>query len=92
MANLMIMDYNSKEYNTGINMDDISSIHVTVISGDELFTVYYKDGRVTNLDAMDFAKGHRYMGFYDDEYGLSADELEAWSKRNSTYDMSWREE
>lgn len=93
MANLMIMDYNSNKYDTGINMKDISSIQVTVVSGDELITVCYKDGRISDLiDAMDFAKGWRVMGFFDDSYSVRADELEAWSKREDTYDMSWREE
>ena len=53
----------------------IDSIEVSVISGDEIITINYKDGTSENHDASD----DRYLDLYDGFYVVFEDQLEDWA-------------
>lgn len=53
----------------------IDSIEVSVISGDEVITINYKDGTSESHDAGD----DRYLDLYDGFYVVFEDQLEDWA-------------
>ena len=53
----------------------IDSIEVSVISGDEVITINYKDGTSESHDASD----DRYLDLYDGFYIVFEDQLEDWA-------------
>ena len=40
MNNLKIMNYEDKPFDTGIHLEDVEYVYVTVISGDELLEIH----------------------------------------------------
>ena len=70
MANILkIMDFNNALTETEIDLDNLeqlSMINVQVISGDEVVTVYFKDGTTKIWDSSNC----RFYDFFDDEYIL----------------------
>lgn len=66
---LEIMDYNNEKKQIPVdvdNLEDILSIYITILSGDEIATVIYKDGKMKEYDSSDC----RCTDFYDDKYCL----------------------
>lgn len=66
---LEIMDYSGARTKTPIDIDnlkDVLSLYIRVISGDEILTVIYRNGKIERYDSSD----SRCMDFYDDEYCL----------------------
>ena len=89
--NLKIMDYAHREYYAmDAPLNDIESVLVKVVSGDELLSIRFKDGDVRQLDVADINNDHRIVGFYDGEYLVSNKELTAWNNREDTYEWLWR--
>lgn len=63
--NMDLLDYKNERHPVVIeDFEDVLQIFLTVLSGDEQVTVYYKDDRVINFDPM-FAD--RFCSFYDGE-------------------------
>lgn len=85
--NLIIMDYKNTEYDTGVSLDDLSTIdniQITVVTGDEIATVTYKDGRSEQFDS----STSRMMNFFDNNYTLysnSINRIEEFNKRKDSY-------
>lgn len=69
MKKLVLMDWENKETETPIDLDDLSEIkqiEIRVISGDEVAIVRYKDGKTSTYDSSDC----RMIGFFDYKYIL----------------------
>lgn len=89
--NLKIMDYAHREYYAlDVPLDDVESVMVRIISGDELLRVKFKDGDERFLDVSEINNDHRIMGFYDGEYEVPNEDLIKWNERKDTYDWLWR--
>lgn len=65
--NLDLFDYRGRRviYEIG-ERETIERIHITVITGDEIAAVFYKDGSKATFDSGD----NRIMNFYDDSYEI----------------------
>lgn len=88
---LKIMDYAHREYYAqDVPLEDVESVTVRVISGDELLRVKFKDGDERFLDVAQINNDHRIIGFYDGEYEVLNEDLVKWNKRKDTYDWLWR--
>ena len=62
-------DYGNKEFfiHDKHKEEDISMIDVTVISGDEIITIYWDDNTQLDFDTGDES---RVIGFYDGQYTI----------------------
>lgn len=85
MNNLKIMNYEDKPFDTGIHLEDVEYVYVTVISGDELLEIHINDRNIIHIDSADIAGNHRIINFYDGSYIVNASHLEEWNSRTSTY-------
>lgn len=89
MKTLKIMDYNDQLVDTGLelNLDKISKIEIEVISGDEVATVAFTDGKEKTYDS----SNERVENIYDGNYilyskAMGINLLDKWEKRKSSYD------
>lgn len=86
MANINIMDFEYKSYDVGIDINDVSCLSVSVVSGDEILTVCLRDGSRKTFDAQDFSGDHRLMNFEDYSYSIcNKIILVKWLRRPDTY-------
>ena len=71
-----IVDYSGerKQINVG-DFELIDSIHVEVITGDEVVTVLYKDNTFEEYDSSEY----RITDYYDGEYDVKAKDIKKWS-------------
>lgn len=89
MNKLKLMDYKGEITETPIdldNLDEIFMIKISVISGDEIAEVIYKNGDIEYYDS----SKDRISDFHDGEYvlyGPKENIIEEFKKRNNTY---WR--
>lgn len=81
--NVFAYDYNGNKTDTGIDVNDVASIHVTVVTGDELLDITKKDGTV---DFFDGCPDGRMCDFYDGHYVVNESDLAAWMDRKDSYD------
>lgn len=64
-----IFNWTGKSYDIEIgDINDIASIEMTVLSGDEVCTVFYKDGKEKVFDSSIEAHDNRAVGYNDDIY------------------------
>lgn len=79
-----IRDYNDTKKAVTINsFEDVEKITVSIQSGDEILTVYYKDLSTVDFDSSDC----RLMNFFDGEYELPLDKIDDFSAFDgSSYD------
>ena len=89
---IKLLDYqsNPSEHEIG-DLEDIASIHIEVISGDEVMSVHYKNGKTEIFDS---CSSFRCMAFHDCSYtiyepaaGINHLEDENWLKRSDSYDF-----
>lgn len=68
MRTLKIMDYDSKVVDTGLelNLDKIERIDIRVLSGDEVATVTFTNGKRKKFDSSDC----RMVDFHDADYTI----------------------
>ena len=92
MNNIKIMNYNSETFDTGIAIEDVDHIHVTVVSGDELLDIHLKNGEVVFFDSADLANNRRFIDYYDGSYSVDQEDFENWNQRKSSYDENWRKD
>lgn len=79
------LDYMGRHYETGIDHTDIKSIHVLVVTGDEILDITLKDGTVRKFDPI----RTRRADYYDDEYDVTPEDDDLfyrWMHRTDTYD------
>ena len=70
-------------YNGFVEIDvgqkEIDFIVVTVLQGDEVVRIYFKDGTSVKVDSCGVFDGlHRTVDFYDDTYVVKTDRLNKW--------------
>ena len=103
MKCLKLMTYSDKKVKTDIDIEKLSEIdfiEITVVSGDEIATVRYNDGRTVCIDSIILDDNFRLMSFYDGSYYLydsknNINHIDEFEKRKSSYDMGkfmWEEE
>lgn len=90
MDTVKCMNYAGETFDTGVKFDDVNKLFISVVSGDEIITVLLKDDSEMNFDSAFMGDNPRLYDFFDDQYVVSQAELDAWSKRENTYDMKWR--
>lgn len=90
MKELVLFDYHGGKFHTGVdleNLDNILRIDIDVISGDEVATVTYKDGKKTDFDP---SWGSRSTDFFDLGYTIyqsdAINNIDRWLNRNDSYD------
>lgn len=71
---MKIYDYDNKFSEVDTNNKEIDRIHVTILSGDELVTVYFSDGTKISADSSDC----RIHSFYDGEYDVEKSKVNDW--------------
>lgn len=84
-----IVDYKDDRIPAYIgDIENIDYIEVKVLSGDEVITVWYKDG--TYKDDLDSSQC-RLKDYYDGEYKVPSKQIEKWSNMSgSSYDRMER--
>lgn len=91
--NFFIYNYNDEKFDTGVpisNFKYLDHFHVDIISGDEIITFIYKNGRITKFDAADLSKDSRIENFFDYSYDISTEpELFKWLNRKESYDYNF---
>lgn len=62
-----------------VGQKEINFIVVTVLQGDEVVHIYFKDGTSVKVDSCGVFDGlHRTVDFYDDTYVVKTDRLNKW--------------
>ena len=92
MDTVKCMNYKDETFDTGVKFDDVDRLFISVITGDEIITVLFKDGSEMEFDSAIMGDNSRLFDYFDEQYIVSKTELDAWSKRKNTYDMEWRHE
>lgn len=90
---LTIMDFADRKVETEIDLsrlDEIESIYIDVVSGDEIAIVYYKDGRTRSFDS---AEGTRIVDFEDGSYllydcDMGINRIKEFERRDDSYDVT----
>lgn len=98
LTTLSLLAYNNARYDTGVDitkkgLEKLKSIQIKVLSGDEIATVKYKDGRTETYDSS-IVGGKRSHDEFDDEYILYRDgddesSVLMWLFRPDSYDKRW---
>ena len=91
LTTLSLLAYNNARYDTGVDitkkgLEKLESIEITVLSGDEIATVKYKDGRTETYDSS-IVGGKRSDDLFDDEYILYRE-----GDDESSYDKRWEKD
>lgn len=83
-----IVDYKDERIKVDIgDIENIDYISVDVLSGDEVITVWYKDGMFDDWDSSEC----RGTDYYDGEYEVPSEQIEKWSNMpGSSYDRMER--
>lgn len=98
LTTLSLLAYNNARLVTDVDitakgLDRLKSIKIKVISGDEIATVEYKDGRTETYDSS-IVGGKRSDDEFDDEYvlfreGDDESNVLMWLFRSDSYDKRW---
>lgn len=83
-----IVDYKDERIPVYIgDIENIDYIQVDVLSGDEVITVWYKDGTYDDWDS----SVYRGTDYYDGDYKVPSEQIEKWSSMpGSSYDRMER--
>lgn len=82
---LEVMDYMNQRFETDVELENVGSLIVQVITGDEVVTVVAKDGTYQTIDASDLANDPRIVNRNDGIYAVHPEDFEAWMERKTTY-------
>lgn len=85
METLKILNYNHVECDTGINIDDINSLYVVVVTGDEIVTAIKNDGTQETFDSAELSDDCRAHDYFDGEYAVNKEDIAEWSEREDSY-------
>lgn len=98
LTTLSLLAYNNARYDTGVDitkegLEKLKSIQIIVLSGDEIATVKYKDGRTERYDSA-VVGGKRSKDNFDDAYilyreGDDESNILMWLFRSDSYDKRW---
>lgn len=84
--NLICMDYKNVAHDTEVPLEDVESVYVRVITGDEVMTVTKTDGTTVDFDASVFEANYRLHDYWDGDYAVHKDDLKQWMERKTTYE------
>lgn len=84
--NLKILDFDGECYDTGIPIDSVEDVTVTVVSGDEILAIELSDKGSVIIDVSIINRNWRYTNYYDGTYMVSKENLEKWNNRKDSYD------
>lgn len=90
MKNIEVINYLQERFDTGVAVDDVKAIYVNIVSGDEILTIFKKDGKIEQYDSQDY-HCQRIAGDRDGEYAVYEDGLEEWCRRKWS-DPMWHDE
>ena len=90
--NLKILDFDGEHYDTGISIDSVEDVTVTVVSGDEILAIELSNGSSVIIDVSTINRNWRYANYYDGTYMVSKENLEKWNNRKDSYEWFWRNE
>lgn len=82
---LKILNFARRKFDTGILLDDIKEVEVTVLSGDEILDVTLLSGEKMSLDSAELLHDRRFADAYDGNYVVIHDCLKRWNRRKSSY-------
>ena len=95
---IALMNYDAKKVTVDVG-DNVATIIIDVVSGDEIANVTYKDYTRKSFDSAEYLHNLRLADFNDDSYEVynfqNKDNLinnPLWENRKSSYDSRWREE
>ena len=71
---IKIYDYANEETEITLPDKEIKQIRVEVITGDEIVTIFFKDGTLSTFDSSDA----RCMDFYDGSYTVEGEQIKKW--------------
>lgn len=93
--NITIMNYNDEKVTVDVG-DNVATINIDVISGDEVARVTYKDYTTILYDSADIIGNWRLMDCYDRSYEVYNFHKEEnlidnplWKNRKTSYDSAW---
>lgn len=89
MADIKIINYRDDTFDTGVAIEDVNYIYVTLLSGDELLDIHLNNGEVVFFDSADLANNRRFINYYDGAYSVDQEHLEKWNQRKSSYEFSY---
>lgn len=78
--NIEVINFKQERFDTGVPVADVKVIYVNIISGDEILTIFKKDGKVEQHDAADYHYP-RSHGYRDGEYTVYEEGLAKWCQR-----------
>lgn len=81
--NVKVINFEGEVFDTGIAYEDVAAIAVNIWSGDEVLTIFTKDGIVYQHDAADYHH-YRSEGYADGYYVVYPADFEKWDQRTST--------
>lgn len=82
---LKLQDYKGNKKGFEIeNFEDVEVIVVTIISGDEVANVYYKNGNQIRFDT----SGDRWQDFFDGQYIIKPEDIDEHNNKLSSYFLS----
>ena len=85
-GNLTLLNFDNVKCDTGIPLSEITSIVITVVSGDEIAEVTKNNGEHLHFDSAELSGNSRWQGFYDGTYLVDMNDLEKWVNRKDSYD------
>lgn len=101
LTTLSLLAYNNARYDTGVDitkkgLEKLKSIQIKVLSGDEIATVKYKDGRTETYDSS-IVGGKRSYDDFQDKYVLYREDDDEskvlrWLFRSDSDDRKWEKE
>ena len=85
---IVLVDFQSERKEFKIkNFENVVTIEIKILSGDEVAKIIYKDGSIITFDS----SGDRFMNYYDDDYHLPLDLLNSFNKlKGSSYEKSYK--
>lgn len=90
MKNIEVINYLQERFDTGVAVDDVKAIYVNIVSGDEILTIFKKDGKIEQHDSQDY-HCRRTGGDRDGEYAVYEDGLKEWCGRKWS-DPMWHDD
>ena len=80
--NVKIINYKGEAFDTEMPYEDVAAIAVNVWSGDEMLTIFTKDGEVRQYDAADYHY-YRSDSHYGGAYAIYPKDFEKWDQRTA---------
>ena len=87
-----VIDFDKGRHYQDFLIEDVKSIDVLVLTGDEIVTFHMRNGNQITVDAGDYVGG-RYADFNDGRYTVDLDAGDnrlRWNQRNDSYDVLMR--